>query len=257
MAQWARRAAPGGALRGEGAHLSEGNAATGDGGGTQVGTRFDAVGDNVKRLDLDEPSIGSVDDQLLGADPLDAHTAAAQYLAKLHHFGFTRGVGDDGFAFGQCGGHHDVGSAGDGDFVKDDMRAFESLACFGIDIAPFDGDLRPHHLQCFEVQIDGALPDGATAGQRNFTVPFARQQRPKDKDRGAHGLDDVVDGAGVDDVLGVDRDAVIARRVGGAEMFKQLEQGFDVFDGGQVVEGYVVFGQQSHGNQRQSGVFGS
>ena len=80
---------------------------------------------------------------------------------------------NDGFAFGESRGHEQVFGAGDGDFVENDFRAFEAVGA-GFDVAVFLRDLGAQAFEALDVEIDGALSDGASAGQRDAGAAAAR-----------------------------------------------------------------------------------
>ena len=109
-------------------------------------------------------------------------------VGEVGDFGLAGAVLHDGFAFGESGGHQQIFGAGDGDFVEDDFGAAQAVGA-GFDVAVLLRDLRAQLLETFDVQIDGARADGASAGQGNAGASAARDQRAEYQGGRAHGLD--------------------------------------------------------------------
>src|SRR4029077_6593581 len=130
------------------------------------------------------------------AGALDFGTHGVQQRGEVRDFRFTSAVLHDGFALGKRGGHQQVFSASDGNFVEDNFGAFEAIAIDRIsgrfDIAVLLRDLSAQTLETFNMQIDGARTDGASAGQRDASAATARYERSEDERRGSHGLDQFI-----------------------------------------------------------------
>jgi hypothetical protein len=55
--------------------------------------------------------------------------------------------------------------AGDRDHVHEDVGTFKASVDPGLDVAPFEVDLRAHRLEATDVHVDRTAADGATTGQ--------------------------------------------------------------------------------------------
>ena len=173
----------------------------------------------------------------------------AQQGDEIGDFRFSRGVFQNGFAFGQCRGHQNVFRAGDSDFLKDDVRASQAAAfrSAGFDVSVRGYNFCAHFFERREVQIDGPCADGATTGKRNARNAGARQSRAKGKNRSAHRLHQLVRGDRIAD--GVRLKSVIRGREftggdGDAHVRQQFTHGDDVANLGDVVQRDAVGGQQ-------------
>ena len=113
----------------------DGDVASGDSCGYDVGSGFDAVGDDFVFRSVQFGDAFYADDAGAGAGDFRAHFQ--EEVSEVDNFGFARGVLDDGFSVGEHGGHQDIFSAGDGDAIEDDARAFESVGRGGFDVAVF------------------------------------------------------------------------------------------------------------------------
>ena len=97
--------------------------AAGDGSGDEEGAGFDAVGVDLVAGSVEFCDALDADGGGAGAFDLCAH--GDEQGGEVGDFGLASAVLEEGFAFGEDGGHEQVFSAGDGDLVEDDVRAFE------------------------------------------------------------------------------------------------------------------------------------
>jgi len=134
-----------------------------------------------------------------GSGAVDARAHGCEERGEVDDFRFAGAVLKEGFAVGEDGGHEEVFSAGDGDLIKHNMRAAETVGP-GLDVAVLGGDFRAHLLKAFEVEVDGAATDGASAGHGDASEAGAGDEGAEDQRRGAHGLDDFILGDGVREV---------------------------------------------------------
>jgi hypothetical protein len=99
------------------------------------------------------------DDQV-GPDAADPGTHAVEHEAKLLEIGFAGGVVDGGGAFGEYGGHDDVGGAGHRCFIQEHVAAFE---CGGVDmeevLAGVEVELGAELLEAEEMGIEAPAAD--------------------------------------------------------------------------------------------------
>ena len=186
-----------------------------------------------------------------------------QESGKVGDLGFSGAVLEDGFAVGKDGGHEEVFGAGDGDFVEDDVRAFEA-ACSPVRTAGFQvavvlGDGGAHGFEALDVEVDRAAADGTAAWHGYAGDAGAGDEWAEDEGAGAHGLDDLVfrDRVGEDGAL--DAGAVLGSAVAqldfGAHAGEELALGLDVTDLGDVFEDDLVFGEDGGGHAGEGGVF--
>ena len=115
---------------------------------------------------------GDGDGGAAGAGDVGAH--GVEEFRQVHDFGFAGGAFDDGHAFGQRGGHHDVGGAqhGGAGAAAEKHGVADELSGGGLHVAVVDVDFGAEGLEAFEVQIDGARADDAAAGQGD-RAPFS------------------------------------------------------------------------------------
>ena len=102
----------------------------------------------------------------------------------------------------------------------------------GFDVAVVLRDLGAQTFEALDVKIDGTGADGASAGQRNAGVTAAREERPEDECRSAHGLDQLIRRFGSGQRARADRGAMMGASVAefdfGAHGGKQLARRLDV-----------------------------
>ena len=108
------------------------------------------------------------------------------------------------------------------------------------------------------MDVDRAGADGTAARQRHIGLPEARQQRSEHKDRGAHGLDEVVWCDRLTQSVRVDLD--IHALIDGhrdAHPTEQLDHGGDILQVRHIADRHRLGGEQRRGEDRQSGVLGA
>ncbi|MCY1538693.1 hypothetical protein D9M68_742460 [compost metagenome] len=202
-------------------------------------------------------AIHAVDHDAAGAVALDARAHLDEQFGQVHHFGFAGGVFQHGPAFGQHRGHQQVLGAGDGDHVGAHGGALQALGARHHE-AVFDADFGAQHGQAFDVLVHGALADGAAAGQTDAGFAEARQQRTQHQDRSPHGLDQVVGGFQLVDLVGLQRDRAVRGALGAhAHAAQQAQHGGGVVQMRHVAEGQGVCGQQAGAQDRQGRVLGA
>src|SRR5690606_34457367 len=129
---------------------------------TQKRSGFDAVGhDAVLRA---MQALYAVDDDAVGAVALDACAHLDEQLGEVDDLRLTCGILENGATIGQGRRHHEVLRARHGDHVGADGRTLETCGTCH-DVTVFDVDLCAHRGQPLDVLVDGALADGAAAGQ--------------------------------------------------------------------------------------------
>jgi hypothetical protein len=148
-------------------------------------------------------ALDALDGDHLGSVAADARAHLDEAVREIDHLGLARGVLEQGLALGKAGGHHQVLGAGDRHRVHEDARALQPLRG-RVDVARLDRDLRAHRREALDVQVHGALADGAAAGQRHPCLPEARRERAQREDRCAHRLHQVVARDGQADLRGVE-----------------------------------------------------
>ena len=191
---------------------------------------------------------------------LRAH--GVEQCGQVGDFRFASAVLHDRLTIGQRGGHQQVFGSSHGDFVEDNFSAFEPTAFLriggGLDVAVLLRNLRAQALETFDMEIDGAGADGASAGQRDAGAATARDERPQDERRGAHGLDQLIRRFGSGQGAGANRGAVMSSPVAefyvGAHGGEELACGLDVAHLRNVFENHRFVGEQSRCHARQGGV---
>ena len=237
--------------------------AAGDGSGDEEGAGLDAVGVDAVARAVEFGDALDADGGGAGAFDLCAH--GDEEGGEVGDLGLAGAVLEDGFAFGEGGGHEEVFGAGDGDLVEDDVRAFEAavavVGAAGFEVAVVLGDGGAHGFEALDVEVDGAAADGAAAGHGDAGDAGAGDERAEDERAGAHGLDDLVLGDGVGEDGALDAGAVLGAAVAefdlGAHADEELALGLDVADLGDVFEDDFVFGEDGGGHAGERGVLGS
>src|SRR5436853_5243034 len=114
-----------------------------------------------------------------------------QEIGKITDFRLAGAVLQNGFALGQSCGHEQIFSTCNCDFVKDNFGAFQPLGC-GFNESMFLLDIRPEALESFDMKVDWAGADGATARQRDTATLAAGEPRAKDERRSTHSFSNLV-----------------------------------------------------------------
>src|SRR5258708_13064506 len=157
--------------------------AAGQDGGNYKSARFNAIRNDavpraVKLLDAMDPDG-------MCACAFDFCPHFGEQGSQVRNLGFASTVFHDGLALGQSSGHHQVFSAGDGDLVKNNMTAVQSLRA-RFNVAMFLLDSSAKAFQAFDMEIDGAGANGATAGLRNAAAPHTPDHPPQHQVGGTH-----------------------------------------------------------------------
>ena len=127
-----------------------------------------------------------------------------------------------------------------------------------MDVALLDRDLGAHRLQALDVLIDRPRPDGAAAGQRHARLAAARDERPEDEDRGAHGLDHLVGGDRIVEAAAVEDHAIdTVHGHADAHAAEQAQHGRNVVELRHIGKMQRLGGEQRRAENRQRGVLGA
>ena len=98
----------------------------------------------------------TLDGQQIGCYARDAGSHPVEHLAELLEIRLAGSIINSGGALCQDGGHHDIGSSGDGGLVKQHILSFQLLGRYFIDITFWHGiEVRP---QAFKAQEVGVQP---------------------------------------------------------------------------------------------------
>ena len=146
------------------------------------------------------------------------------------------GVIDGGGALRAGGGEHHVDRAADGGHVKENISADERLR-LGDDRAARGFYLRAQRAHAFDMLVDGAAADVASAGERHAGAAKARKQRADIIRRCAHAAAQIQRHVRAADGTGVHlHDAFFRVPIHlGAEVTQRLRGNVDVLDVGQVL----------------------
>ena len=232
--------------------------AAGDGSRDEEGPGFDAVGVDAMTGSMKTGDALNADGR--GSSAFDLCTHGYEQSGEVGDLGLARAVLEEGFAVSEDGGHEEVFGAGDGDFVEDNVGAFEAVG-FGFEIAVIVSDGGTHGFESLDVEINGAPPDGAASGHSNTSHASACDKWTKDERAGSHGLDDLVLRDGIGEDAAFDAGAVLGATVAelnfGTHGGEELALGLDVADLRDVFKDDLVFGEDGGGHAGKSGVFGS
>ena len=187
----------------------------GDGSREEEGASLDAVGVDAVTGTVEPGYALDADGGCSCALNFSAH--GCEESGEVGDFGLAGAVLEEGFTFGEGGGHEEVFGAGDGDLVEDNVSALEAAlavagsACF--EIAVFLGDGCAHGFKAFDVQVDWAATDGAASWHGDAGDAGAGDERAEDERAGTHGLDDLVLGDGIGEDGALDVGAVLGSSV--------------------------------------------
>ena len=182
-----------------------------------------------------------------------------QEIGKISDFRLAGAVLQNGFALGQSCGHEQIFSACDRDFVKDNFGAFQPLGC-GFNESMFLLDIRPEALESFDMKVDWAGADGATARQRDTGALAAGEQRAKNERGGPHRFYNFVGYFRRERTSAADSGAMV--RATEAQLHfrshcsQQLALGLYIPHLRNVLQNHRLFGEQSGGHGRQRCIFG-
>lgn len=135
---------------------------------------------------------------------------------------------------------------------------FQAPIGFCPDVAVLNLDLRTHHFQTVDMQVDRTAANGAATGQGHFRLAKVRNQGTQHQNGCAHGFHQLVGRVEMLDGAGVDFHAhFFINHQLHAHTAEQLNHGGYVVEMGQVANGYRFIGKQCGCQNRQSGVFGT
>ncbi len=237
--------------------------AAGDGSGDEKGAGLDAVGIDLVAGAVELCDAFDADGGGAGAGDLCAH--GVEKGGEVGDFGLAGAVLEEGFAFGEGGGHEKVFGAGYGDLVEDDVRAVEAAVAVaggaGFKVAVLLGDGGTHGFEALDVEVDGAAADGAAAGHGDAGDAGAGDERAEDQRRCAHGLDDLVLGDGVRQDGAPDVGAVLGAAIAeldlGSHGREEFALGLDVADLRDVFEDDLFLREDGGGHAGERGVLGA
>ncbi len=147
-----------------------------------------------------------------GACALDICAHGHQQSGHIDYFRLAGAILHQRIALRQNRRHEQVFRAGHGNLVENNMRAMQSFGA-SFQVAVFLHDGRAHRFQAFEMQIDRAVANGATARLGHAGKSTAGDQRTQNQRRSTHGLDDLVLGSGVGKDATTDGGAVLCPAV--------------------------------------------
>ena len=238
--------------------LFEGDAVADHGACDEEGAGFDAVGDDgvfgaVEFFD-------AFDGDAVGACAFDFGAHFDEEVGEVFDFGFGGGAFDDGGAFGEGGGHHDVVGAKHGGAVfahEVEGAAFEvGAGGRDEDIAAFDLDGGAEGFEATEVEVDRAVTNDAAAGEGDAGFAEAAGEGAEDADGGTHFAHQIVGGFGFDFVGGDDDDAAGAFDFG-TEFTEDADHVVGIAEVGDTADGAGILGKQGGGEDGEGGVFGA
>ena len=232
----------------------EGDLLARDGGGDHEGAGLDAVGDDFVLGAVE--FLHAFDDDAPGACALDLRAHLDQEIGEIDDLGLGGGAVDDGDAFGEDGGHHDVVGAehGGAEFAAEVDGAAAQFAGEDFHIPRVDAVGSAEGLEAFEMQVDRAVADDAAAGQGDGGLFLATQQRADDADGRAHFPHNLVGSLG-DDFLRLHGDGAARPLDLRAEVRQDLEHVMDVAQVRHMVDDARLSGEQRGGEDGERGVF--
>ncbi len=236
------------------ARAFDGDFAVGGSGGDGEGGGFDAVGNDFVFRTVQFFDAG--DGQRRAADAVDFRAHGDEEIGEVSDFGFARGAFDDGDAFGEGSSHEDVGGAENGRAAAaahENGVAME-FARGGDNVAVFDFDVCAEGFDAFEMEINGARADDATAGQRDLGFAETTEERAENTNRAAHFADEIVV-ANAFDFFGADFEGVIMEGNFRAERFEDFAHEPHVAQVGDVADDARLVCQKSRGHDGERGVF--
>ena len=116
----------------------------------------------------------------LDARAFDLRAHGDEHRRQIGDFRLSRAVLHHRFAVSQDRGHQQIFRSGYGDFVEDDVRAFQPVGP-GLQIAVLLDDGGAHRFQALDMQVDGTAADGASAGHGDARQSGAGDQWPQNK----------------------------------------------------------------------------
>ena len=151
----------------------EEDAALRHGGGAKDGAGFNAIRDGTMDTTVQHRTALHRDFAGACADDMRAH--GVQTVAQINDFRLLGGVFDAGRSADEGRCEKDVFRCAHGGKIQVDAAARQvALQRYG---AGRELHLRPQGFHPLEVQINGTLTDGASAGERHAGVPGTRKER--------------------------------------------------------------------------------
>ncbi len=181
-----------------------------------------------------------------GAVDLDVDEGAhlLEKQDQIDDLWFDGGVGDDGRAVGEDRGKEQVLRRSDAGERQSDMGAGQSEG-LDLDGANLFDDLRTHRAQPRKVEVHGAFPDPAAAGERDDGLPDAVQERSHHEDRDAVHPGVRLGERPAGDLRGGDADGVGVEPLHpGAELREHAEHDIDLDHAGYPRQGAGLVGEQ-------------
>ncbi len=136
-------------------------------------------------------------------------------------------------------------------------RDAPQFLCLRDNKSVLNSDFSPQGLESREVDVDGTLADGASAGKGHVRHSQARQHGPHDIHRGAHGLDEIVGNLGAAQVFYLYAESIGFRVEFGfsAQAFNHPDDGLDVRQVRHIRELRLSVGKQACHDNRKRRVF--
>src|SRR5262245_16652215 len=223
--------------------------AAGNRGGDYESAGFDPVGNDRVVGAAESRNAGDGDRRRAGAFDFRAHFG--EQLGEVYYLRLAGGVRDSRHAVGQDGGHHHVLRPGDGDGFRLDVGAAQPRGA-GFDHAAAQFDLRAHFFQRHQVQVYGALADGAAPGQADARLTKSPQERPQRQHRRPHGFDQFIRRLVIFDRAGVDlMGAQFRDEHGATQVFEQSPHRDQVAHVRHVAQRHRFGSEQRRGQTRQ------
>ena len=195
----------------------------------------------------------ALDPEHVRFDPLNPRAERAEEAAQVLDVRFAGRVSDHGHP-GREGGDHDrVLGRHHARLVEEDVFAVQSTAAHLV--TPADLDLGSQLGEGVNVRIEPPSSDHVSARRRSADGAEAREQRPREQERGADAPAEALVGAPPRDVGGMDVHLVRTGPVRlGSDVVEQLDHRLDVRDSRHVAERDRLGRQQTPGQNRQRAV---
>ena len=234
-----------------GHHTPESDALSQHGPGHEEGARLDAVWDDdvLRAVQFFHP----FDDNAVGASAFDLGPHLDEEVGEVLHLRLGGGTFDDGGAFGQHGGHHDIVRAEHGGAVlahEIHLAAFKAFLGIHKDVSAFHLDLCAEGFEALEVEVHRAVADDAATGQRDGALFQAARERTEDADGGAHLAHEIIGRDGFD-LLRLDHDDAAGALDLGAELSEDADHVVGVAEVGHTADGAGVLGEEGGGENGQ------
>ena len=193
---------------------------------------------------------------LPAAPVMRAPHGVLEEIGEVNDFRFAGGAFNLRHAFGERGGHHDIGGAKDGGTgaaAQKYIRAGQLLGA-GVDITVFHADFCAERFKALEMKIDGPRADDATARQGNGGVAQTAKQRAHDANGAAHFADEIVI-ADVLDFAGLHLERAVLEAGTRAKRRQDFAHEFHVAQVRDAMDDARLGREQRRGHDGQHGVF--